>query len=460
MRIATSTIYQQQVSSIDNLQATYANIGNQLSTGKSLNGPSDDPTQIGQDLGVRTTLAGEAQQGNNVQGAVSQLTTTDSALASVTSVLQSARTLAVQGATDELTLQQRQSIGNQVDELLQQTVATANTNFGGTYIFAGSAPQSTPPITPQGNPINSVSFSGNNETQGQLLYNGQSFALSTTMQQSFNLQAADGSPSVFQVLSNLRNTINNGLVVDQSAASINQQGTVIYGNGTPSGPPGPVGPGLTTLGASKFATPLQSDNAVPAGEYSITINNADASGVQHVNTYTFKSTDTIDGGAPPLGSANSVVGEINANFGSTGLTASFDQKTQKLVLTNAGGGAFFVSDVPSPGATTTSNFTTTFGLQGQADLPQTISTQLGDIDNALNVVLNARSVVGARINALSTIGDQLNQNIVDNTQEQSNIEDVDVAKATANFTQTQTALQAAFATTTRLEGKTLFDYLS
>jgi flagellar hook-associated protein 3 FlgL len=443
MRIATSTIYSQQVSSIDNLESTYSTIGNQLSTGKSFNAPSDDPTQVGQDLSVRTTLASEAQQGNNVQGATSELTTTDSALANVTSLLQSARTLGVQGATDELTPEQRQAIGNQIDELLQQTVAVANTNFGGKYIFAGSAPQSTPPITAQGNPINGVSFSGNNEAQGQLLYNGQSFALSTTMQQSFNLQSADGSPSVFSVLSNLRNTITNGLVVDQSAASINQQGTVIYGAASPV---------PTTLGAAQFATPLQADST---GQYSITINNADASGVQHVNTYTFTAGEAIDGAAP-----GSIVGDINANTATTGLTASFNAKTQKLVLTNAGGGAFFVSDTASPGATNTSNFTTTFALQGQADLPQTVSTQLGDVDNALNVVLNARSVVGARINALSTIGDQVNQNIVDNTQEQSNIEDVDVAKATANFTQTQTALQAAFSTTTRLESKSLFDYLS
>jgi len=450
MRIATSQIYSQQVASIDDLQATYAQQANELSTGKSFNAPSDDPTQVGEDLNVRTTLATEAQQGNNVQGAVSQLTTTDSTLANVTSLVQSARSLAVEGATDDLSTEQQQAIGNQVDELLQQTVAAANTNFGGTFIFAGSAPQSTPPITPQGNPINGVTFSGNNETQGQLLYNGQSFALSTTMQQSFNLGSTDGSPSVFGVLTNLRNTLTSGLVVDQSSAAINQQGTVIYGNGTPAVP------GLTTIAAAKFATPIQADST---GQYSITINNADASGAQHVNTYTFTGADTIDGPAPP-GGAGSIVGEINANTATTGLTATFNAKTQKLVLTNAGGGAFFVSDVPSPGATNTSNFTTTFGLQGQADLPNTISTQLGDIDNALNVVLNARSVVGARIDALSTIGNQLNSNIVDNQQQQSNIEDVDVAQATSAFTLTQTALQAAYATTTRLESKTLFDYLS
>lgn len=445
MRIATSTLYEQQTAAIDNQQFTYAGVGNQLSTGKQFNVPSDDPTRVAEDLGVRTRLATDAQQANNVQAAVAELTTTDSALANVTSLLQSARTLGVQGATDELTPQQRQAVANQIDQLLQQSVAVANTDYGGKFIFAGSAPQSTAPVRTQGTPISAVTFTGNLETQGQLLYNNQEFALSTTIQQSFNYAATDGSPDVFSVLKTLRDTLAKGTVVDQSAHAVNQTGQLIYGAN-----PAPA-PAATTLGAAPFATPLQADSA---GTYSISINNADATGTQHVQTYTFAATSAVDGAGP-----GSVVGSINANTATTGITARFDAKAQKLVLTNAGGGAFFVTDVASPGATNASNFTQAFALQGQADLPQTVSTQLGDVDHVLDVVLNARAVVGARINALTAIGNQVNTDIVDNTKVQSGIEDVDVGKAAAQFSQAQTALQAAYATTTKLESKTLFDYI-
>jgi len=37
---------------------------------------------------------------------------------------------------------------------------------------------------------------------------------------------------------------------------------------------------------------------------------------------------------------------------------------------------------------------------------------------------------------------------------------VDVAAAVSKFSQTQTALQAAYSTTNKLESKTLFDYLT
>ena len=43
---------------------------------------------------------------------------------------------------------------------------------------------------------------------------------------------------------------------------------------------------------------------------------------------------------------------------------------------------------------------------------------------------------------------------------ESNIEDVDVAQATSKFSQTQTALQAAYETTSAIESKNLFSYLS
>ena len=144
MRIATSTIYAQQTAAIDDQQALYAQIGQQLSTGKRLNDPSDDPTRIGQDLQLHTALDTTAQQATNVQSAVSELTTTDSALSSLTSVLQSARQLAIQGASAALTDDQRTALANQIDELVRQSIAVGNTQYGGKYVFAGTADHDRP----------------------------------------------------------------------------------------------------------------------------------------------------------------------------------------------------------------------------------------------------------------------------------------------------------------------------
>ena len=448
MRIATSTIYAQQTAAIDDQQALYAQIGQELTTGKQLNAPSDDPAQIGQDLSVRTAIDETNQQSSNVQNAVSELTTTDSALSSLTSVLQSARQLAIQGSTDTLTDQQRSALGNQIDQLLQQAIAVGNTAYAGRYVFAGTAKTPNPPVQPQGNPIAGVQFLGNEQEQGQLVYNGQEFALSTTFGAAFNYQAADGSPDVFQTLITLRNTITSKLAVDASSAAINAAGKVVYG---PQGVP--TSPAPTTIGtANAFAIPPVADSS---GNYSISIHGA-VNGVPGIATITLPPTAAIDDGvAPPLGT--SLVARINAVSATTGVTASFNAKTQKIVLT--GQGSFYVTDAPSPGATNTANLTKVLNLASQADFVQNVSTQLGDIDHALNSVLNARSVVGARIQGLSSVTNQLQTSVTDNKKVQSQIEDVDVAAAVSKFSQTQTALQAAYSTTTRLESKTLFDYL-
>lgn len=444
MRIATSMIYAQQTAAIDDQQSLYAQIGQQLSTGKQLNDPSDDPTRIGQDLALHTALDANAQQATNVQSAVSELTTTDSALSSLTSVLQSARQLAVQGASQGLTDDQRSALANQLDELVRRSIAVGNTQYGGKYVFAGTASTPTAPVQQQGNPITGVSFSGNEQVQGQLIYNNQQFALSTTFQAAFNYQSADGSPDVFQTLISLRDTLANKVAIDRSAQPLNAGGKLVYGPAAGAAPP------PTTLGAAGvFATPAVADSS---GSYSLQIHGT-VNGVSAVQTITVGPGTALDDGTPA-----GLVGQINAVSGSTGVTAQFDAKAQRLVL--KGTGSFYVSDVPSPGATNSANLTSVLGLAPQADFVQNLSTQIGDVDHVLNTALNARSTIGARIQTLGAIGDQIQTTLTDNKKTESGIEDVDVAAAVSKFSQTQTALQAAYSTTNRLESKTLFDYLS
>jgi flagellar hook-associated protein 3 FlgL len=445
MRIATSTLFDQQTNAIDNLSSQYSTLGQQLSSGKAVNAPSDAPSLIGQDLSVRTDVATQTQDQQNIATATGSLTSTDGALSTLTSILQSARSLAVQGATDSLTSQQRASIGSQVDQLLQETIGVANTQYGGTYIFAGSANVTAPPVTAQNSPTSAVSFSGNLQSQGALQVAGQTIPLSSTLQEAFNYDAADGSSDVFTVLQTLRDTLQNGTVVDASSAGVNKTGSSILTSTTPGGPPL-----ASTLGNAPLATALTPDSS---GSYSISITGSNSAGTNATSTLTFASTTPIDDG-----SATSVVGQINAATAQTGVSARFDQRSQQLVL--SGTGSFYVKDVPTTAGGTASNFTTAFNLATQADTVQNLSTQLGAIDTVLNQALSARSTVGARLNTLTNAGSQLAQSSTDNTAVQSSIEDVNVASAISRFSQIQTALQAAYSTTNKLEGKSLIDYIT
>lgn len=439
MRIATSTVYDNQSAQIDNLYATYQAQGQELSTGKQLNVPSDNPTVIAQDLTVRADNAVQTQLGKNFNDLNSQLTSVDGALSSLTNVLQSARSLAVEGASDTINASQRQDIATQINQLLQETVGLANTQYDGKYVFGGTnVPSSIPLVQANGNPITSVTSQGNVVQQTQELPNGTSVATGVTLQQAFNYNAADGSPDVFQTLIALRNSLQNGAVVDESQQSLNLPNTAIATTTTLA---------QLTSGAVPqiLSTPLQADSS---GDYSVNISNGvNPSGVN----VTLLPTDTVAG----------MVAKINAAAAPLGITASFNVKTQRFSLTSTSNPPvpFEIQNISSAGATNTSNFLSAFNLVQQASTTSYVSTQLGDLDKTLQVALDARAVVGATLQNVQTLTQNAGSQVLNDTTVQSNLEDADIAKVTSEFSKTQTVLQAAYATTSRLEGKTLFDYL-
>lgn len=434
MRIATSTIYDNQVNSIDTLVTQQQQYGAELSTGKRLNAPSDDPTQIAQDLSLRTSVAQENQATQNIQNASAQLTTVDGALSSLSDIMQSARGVAVQAGSGFINATQRQALAQQVDGLLQEAIGIANTKYGGAYVFAGTSGQAMPPVTATGQPVSGVTFNGNLGTQTQQLYNGQSIETSVTLQQAFNYKSPDGSPDVFQTLIALRNTIANGTITSESAQGVNNANTAF------SAGPVPAAQAINAAGILK--TPLV----------------ADANGNVNVSITSPKAPNGVVIAIPANATVPAVIAAVNAQTGATGVTASFDYRQQRLILTSSVGN-FQITDVPSAGAPTPGNFVEAFGLQSQADLTTDTSRQLGDIDRATQALLGARATVGGNLQSLTALGNAVGSQAVNDTKVQSGIEDADIAKVISQFSQTQTALQAAYGTTTRLESKTLFDYL-
>jgi flagellar hook-associated protein 3 FlgL len=475
MRIATSTVYDQQTTTIDNLSAQYNSVGNDLSTGISLNVPSDDPSVVSQALTINNTINSEDKDAQNATNAQNQLTNTDSILSSLTSVLQSARSLVVEGATDIIPNgSQRPLIGKQIEGLLQEAIGLANSKYGSTYVFAGTGESTTAPVTAVGTPPTGVTFSGNNETATQLI-NGQEVAVGTTLQSAFNYQSSNGTPDVFQLLANIANTMTTEPAAIQSAAPINNSGSVIYGNASPAGTQTTLGqiagpPPMTT-------TQLTPDNAAstPAGTsyYSVNIagTNPSTGATSSVNL-TFTNATPLDATAAQYPPNGGVVQQINAVTAQTGVSATWNVADQRLELTSTAPNSppFEVTDVPTqvgegtPPATTAATQASNL-FSGVLQIPQSVSVvsnlsnMLGTIDLVTNQVVAARATIGQQIQNLASTTSQLNSESTDNTTVKSGYEDTNVASATSQFSLIQTALEAAYSTTTRLEDKSLLDYL-
>ncbi len=129
----------------------------QISTGKKLTTFSDDPAGASQSLALRSALADNAQYQRDADQAKSFLSASDSALSSATTIIQSARQIAVQGANSDQSPDSFAALSSQVDGLTQQLTQVANSDLHGKYLFGGTQTTKRRPTTP------TQTYSGNTQ---------------------------------------------------------------------------------------------------------------------------------------------------------------------------------------------------------------------------------------------------------------------------------------------------------
>lgn len=131
-----------------NLSESYRKLGkyqDQITTGKKVNRPSDDPVVVMKGIGYRTELNKVQQFSRNIGEAYNWLDTTDDTLDKIGSALQRARELMVQASTDTLTVEERLQIKSELQQLREHINDLANTKIGNKYIFSGTK-TTTPPF--------------------------------------------------------------------------------------------------------------------------------------------------------------------------------------------------------------------------------------------------------------------------------------------------------------------------
>ncbi|OII40567.1 MULTISPECIES: flagellar hook-associated protein FlgL [unclassified Curtobacterium] len=120
--------------------ARVAELTDQATTLRAIQKPSDDPVGTASSMQVRKEQAAAAQYSRNANDAAAWLATTDSALSSVYSVLNSVRDLTVQAANSgTMSDTNRDAFVTQFKSLKADLEARANTTYGTRSVFAGSS---------------------------------------------------------------------------------------------------------------------------------------------------------------------------------------------------------------------------------------------------------------------------------------------------------------------------------
>jgi flagellar hook-associated protein 3 FlgL len=153
IRVSTSQLSNSSLSGISDAYARFADAQQKVNTGKQLNKPSDNPAGLAQSLDFTEQVSEIDQFGKTLDQANGFISTGESALNSVNSLLRQARTYAVQGASDTTTSDARQAIATQVQDIINQLGSIGNTTYGSRYVFGGQR-TTTPPLVQNGTGYN------------------------------------------------------------------------------------------------------------------------------------------------------------------------------------------------------------------------------------------------------------------------------------------------------------------
>jgi flagellar hook-associated protein 3 FlgL len=134
----------------------------EVSTGKSVSVPSDNPTAAAE-MVQNTIETGDVDQyTQNISSVMTTLQSAGSALSSVVTSLTQAVSLGTEGANGTNSTANLQTLASQVQGILTSVVSAANTTVGGSYVFGGTS--TATPYTADSTSPSGYTYNGNDDT--------------------------------------------------------------------------------------------------------------------------------------------------------------------------------------------------------------------------------------------------------------------------------------------------------
>lgn len=148
MRITSSMMMNNTKLNINSNKISVDRLNTQMSTQKKIAKPSDNPLIAIKSLRLSTTLSQINQyNNNNIKDAQSWMDVTETALTNMKDILHDAYRLCVNGSTDTLSEEDRDTILTQLKGLSKQLYSEANADYADRTVFSGYKTNSTVTFT-------------------------------------------------------------------------------------------------------------------------------------------------------------------------------------------------------------------------------------------------------------------------------------------------------------------------
>ena len=504
MRVTSQTQQRNALNNIFRITEDMFNAQKEITSGKKIQKPSDDPSGMRDTLALRTNIKQIKQFDRNINSNQLFLSRGESALDSIGVSLSRAKELSMVELGGLSTSETRGYAKTELDNIISKVLQDASTKVKNMYIFSGTNVNTTPfevsasgavykgnsdnlmvqieedinvkvnipgsevlgtDLNPDLNTSTNVSDlnGGTGITAGSFSVTDRA-GTSGTVTITSSMTLANVITAIGNVSSNLTASINssgNGITIRDTSSVITNSLTVSeIDGGTTALSLGIVGTkdgnieGMdlnAALSTSTLISELNGGDGLTLGDINI-INGAASSAVS------LSSATTIGG----------VIGLINAAASGT-VTASIDSAGTSLqVVSNNSSTIAVVNNV---GTDTTAEelgigggrnvINTLFKLKQAMEYDDTFAIlgSLANLDSGLETINESRAIYGAVARRIMSTEATHQQNIVNQKDQISNIEGADLVEAASEFAAMEAALQASLSSTARIIQPSLLDFL-
>ncbi|NFO87558.1 flagellar hook-associated protein 3 [Clostridium botulinum] len=402
MRITTSMLASNYQSNMTKNLNHMQKLHNQLSSGKEISRPSDNPYKVSRTMQMYMEIGANKQYNENIKDISNWLDTTDTSLNQMENVFARVRELLVSAGSGAYGPDEKKAIQDEIKERVNEMGQILNTNFDGVYIFGGTKSTSKPVI------INS---------NGELCYADK-----------------DGnavSKTATGVKIDLTNPITDGGTKSIKGMEKDGNNVKMIITDTNTTPPSetPIAIDLNAIGSG---TPPETEESLFKKE---------------LKGQGFADSDIgrLAGMVPSFDALDQISSELNVEV-SQGVLINYNKNAVDLL---EGNGTNIMS---------TLNKIIT-NLDEGGDKSVITGECLGEVDDIIKNLLQHRAEVGAMQNRMESAQDKNESENLDMTDILSKTEDIDFTEKTIQYSIMQTVYMAALQTGAKILPATILDYL-
>jgi flagellar hook-associated protein 3 FlgL len=416
MRISTDSLFTANTNMLDQQQSSLMNTQLQISTGRSILTPADNPVGAAQALQITQIDAANNQYVTNagvVNGAESLA---NGALQSATTLLQSIQTTAVSAGNGAYNNSNRQALATQLQTQFNQLIAVANSrDASGNFLFSGFKGTTQP-------------FS---DSPNGVQYNGDDGQAMLQVSPNLQLPTSVSGADIFMRVKN-----GNGTFQAQSASTNTGSGVISTGVVT--------NPSLYQGQSHNYEILFTSSNS-------------------------FNVIDTTNGppGVPAVDNSQNPPATLTNLTYTSGQAISFNGIQVNITGAPASGDTFTIAPSSNQSIFTSisnlintlNNGVTTGNTASQTQYDQGINSAMNELANGLNSLLNAQAKLGASINTATAMTNLQTGLDTQYQQTLAGLTNVDYNKAISSLTQEETALSATQKSFLQVQGLSMFNYI-